>query len=250
MPASHSRAPTWVAGVDGCPAGWLVVLRPTHGKAPPRTLIATTFAEILALPEQPAAIAVDMPIGLPERSGIGGRRSDVEARAKLGGRQSSLFPLPARAAIMETDFRQACTVALQHSDPPRKVSKQMFNLFPKIREIDRLITPELQQRVVECHPEVAFWAMNGERSLDEPKKVKSRPHEPGLELRRSLLATAGFPRPFLVEKHFKSAQAGPDDLLDACACAWTAARFLAGTSHCFPADPPLDPRGLRQEIRA
>lgn len=248
MPARSNTG--WIAGVDGCPAGWLVVLRPLRGQQPPRALIAATFAEILALPEAPAAIAVDMPIGLPERSGIGGRRGDVEARAKLGARQSSLFPLPARAAVMEADFRRACDKAFAHSDPPRKVSKQMFNLFPKIREIDALMTPELQKRVVECHPEVAFWALNDRRPLDEPKKVKSRPHEPGLALRRALLAAAGFPATFLEQKHFKSSEAGPDDLLDACACAWTAARVAQGTSICFPADPPLDARGLRQEIRA
>ncbi len=248
---AHTKPPPdWVAGVDGCPAGWLVVLRPLRSQEPPRAHIAATFAEILALPEAPAAIAVDMPIGLPERSGVGGRPGDSEARAKLGARQSSLFALPARAAVMQQDFRRACEVALLHSDPPRKVSKQMFNLFPKIREIDSLITPELQSRVVECHPEVAFWAMNDQRSLDEPKKVKSRPHEPGLLLRRRLLAAAGFPPDFLANKHFRPSDAGPDDLLDACACAWTAQRVLDGSAHCFPAKPPLDSRGLRQEIRA
>ena len=31
------------------------------------------------------------------------------------------------------------------------------------------------------------------RALDEPKKVKSRPYDPGLALRRRLLIAAGFP---------------------------------------------------------
>ena len=241
---------TWVAGVDGCRAGWIVVLWARDGKVAPQVRIIETFAGVLALPEKPAMIAVDMPIGLPERSGIGGRPADVEARATLGGRQSSLFPLPARAAVMEADYGQACAAALRHSDPPRKVSRQMFNLFPKIREIDRLMTPALQDRVVECHPEVAFWAMNSETALDEPKKVKSRAHEPGLALRRRLLAAAGFPASFLEARPFRASEAGADDLLDACACAWTAGRVLAGTARCFPAEPPLDARGLRQEIRA
>ena len=46
-------------------------------------------------------------------------------------------------------------------------------------------------RVFEVHPELAFWRLNGGRALTEPKKVKSRPYEPGLALRRRLLIAAG-----------------------------------------------------------
>ena len=193
-------AATWVAGVDGCPGGWLVVLRPLGSPAAARSQLVATFAEVLALPEAPALIAVDMPIGLPARSGIGGRRADIEARANLGARQSSVFAVSSRAAVMQAEYRAACAAAFATSDPPRKVSKQCFNLFPKIREIDRLMTPELQSRVLECHPELSFWALNGEASLSEPKKVKSRGHPPGLELRRSLLGAAGYDRSFLVDR--------------------------------------------------
>ena len=239
-----------VAGVDGCRAGWLVVVRPLDGIGRPAVRIVATFAEVLALPEAPSLIAVDIPIGLPERSGIGGRAADIGARAKLGARQSSVFAVPARAAVMETDYGRACAVALLHSEPPRKVSKQTFNLFAKIREVDRLMTPALQARVVECHPETAFWAMNGAAPLALPKKVKSRPNAPGLALRRRLLAGAGWPMDFLATMPFRTADAGPDDLLDACGCAWTALRVLNGAALRFPAAPPLDARGLRQEIWA
>ena len=241
---------TCVAGVDGCRAGWLVVVRPLDGVTAPVARIVATFAEVLALPERPDCIAVDIPIGLPERSGIGGRTADIEARARLGARQSSVFAVPARAAVMATGYAEACAVAQRNSEPPRKVSKQTFNLFPKMREVDALMTPALQARVVECHPEAAFWAMNGEAPLALPKKVKSRPNEPGLDLRRRLLAVAGWPVDFLQANPFRRAEAGADDLLDACACAWTALRVLRGKAHRFPANPPLDARGLRQEIWA
>ncbi len=240
----------WLAGVDGCPAGWLVVLRCLDDAVPLRVRILPKFTDMLTLLEAPVIIAVDMPIGLPERVGTGGRAGDGVARSKLGARQSSLFAVPARAAVMETDYRRACEVAQRHSDPPRKIAKQMFHLFPKIREIDALMTPALQDRVFECHPELAFWAMNGERALDLPKKVKSRPNEPGLALRRRLLAAGGFPVDTLPAPTWRASAAGPDDLLDACACCWTAGRLRAGIAHCFPSDPPLDARGLRQEIRA
>lgn len=248
-PSGTTRRPC-VAGVDACPAGWLVVLANVDGEPEPRARIVPTFAGVLGMPEAPDIIAIDMPIGLPERSGIGGRAADIAARAKLGARQSSLFAVPARAAIMETGYRAACAAALAHSEPPRKVSKQIFNLFPKIREVDALMTPALQARVFECHPETAFWAMNDGTPLGEPKKVKSSPYPAGLALRRNLLSQAGFPEAFLEETRFRRAEAGADDLLDACACAWTALRISRGEALTFPAVPPLDARGLRQEIRA
>ena len=77
-----------------------------------------------------------------------------------------------------------------------KVSRQGFHLFPKIREIDGLLRsrPDLVSRIVEVHPELAFWSLNGECPLAEPKKVKNRPYPPGLALRRALLVRAGLPR--------------------------------------------------------
>ena len=58
--------------------------------------------------------------------------------------------------------RRASEIARKTSDPPRGVSIQAFGIFPKIREIDALLIerPELRRRVVESHPEVAFWRLN------------------------------------------------------------------------------------------
>ncbi|MGF1619206.1 MAG: DUF429 domain-containing protein [Rhodomicrobiaceae bacterium] len=240
---------SFVAGVDGCRTGWVCVLADSASGEPRRAFIARDFAEIVAL-EDVVQIAVDMPIGIPGMAIPGGRGCDTALRAVLGGRQSSVFTVPARAALAEPDYLRACEAAFAHSDPPRKVSKQCFHLFPKIREIDAIITPELQGRVVECHPEGAFWAMNGERALTEPKKVKSRAYPAGLELRRGLLSAAGFPDSFLAERRFRPSQAGEDDFLDACACAWTAGRVLRGEARRFPDAPMTDPRGLRMEIWA
>lgn len=230
-----------VVGVDGCPAGWIAVRwseNLTHH-------LCHSFAEVLAL--EASVIAVDMPIGFPRMSG---RAVERLVRAKLGARQSSVFAVPSRAAIMCTDYRQSCAVNLGHSDPPKKVSKQIFNIFPKMREIDAQITPELQSRIFEVHPELAFWAMNGQRPLELPKKVKSLPDAAGLELRRGLLAGAGFPLSRLPPPSYKRADVGADDLLDACAAAWSARRILDGVSLRLPQEPPCDERGLRMEINA
>jgi predicted RNase H-like nuclease len=235
-----------VAGVDGCRGGWMVAR--LRGRDLTLEVLAS-FTEVMRWTEDCAVVAVDMPIGLPERSGIGGRACDSAARAVLGARQSSLFAVPARDAVMAGDYAAASALALTRSDPPRKVSKQCFNLFPKIREVDAALTPELQLRVVECHPECAFWVLNGRVPLPEPKRVRSQPHLPGLVLRRRLLVDAGIVVP--VDGHpWPRAVAGEDDVLDACACAATAARIRDGVAHRFPGEPPVDRRGLRMEIWA
>ena len=150
---------------------------------------------------------------------------------------------------MAGDYREACAVSLLHSDPPRKVSKQTFMLFPYMREIDALMSPEVQARVHEVHPELSFWTMNDDQPLALPKKVKGRPFEAGLALRRQLLATAGFPVGRLRIMP-GAARAGRDDILDACAAAWSARRIRDGGHLRLPPDPPRDSRGLRMEINA
>jgi predicted RNase H-like nuclease len=152
----------WLAGVDGCSGGWLAAFVRTSGTEA-RVRIVPRFADVLAAPEQPAIVAVDMPIGLPDRTGLGGRAAENCVRPLLGARQSSVFSVPSRAAIYASEYREACGIALTTSEPPRKVSKQLFNIAPKIREVDEALraTPGAADRVFEVHPELAFWRLNG-----------------------------------------------------------------------------------------
>ena len=245
---NRASAEPFVAGADGCPAGWIAVYHPVDRPADARWEIFATFAELCAFTEDFAAVAIDMPIGLPDIATPGGRDADRRARSVLGARQSSVFAVPARATIACTDYRDACDTNLEHSQPPRKIAKQMFYLFAKIREIDAVISPALQDRIIECHPEVAFWALNGAVALGEPKKVKSKPYAPGLDLRRKLLANHGYRAQLLAGPDCPRRLAAPDDLLDACATAWTANRHATGLSQRFPDAPQYDGRGLRMEM--
>jgi predicted RNase H-like nuclease len=239
----------WLAGVDGCRRGWLAAFVHPTGDAI-RVRIEPSFAGILAAPEQPAIVAVDMPIGLPARTSHGGRGPENVVRPLLGQRQSSVFSVPSRSAIAAIDYRQACHVALATSDPPRMVSKQLFMIAPKIREVDAVLRADaaVAARVFEVHPEVAFWRLNGERALGEPKKVKSKPYEPGLVLRRGLLVQAGIPA--TVAGAAAPPGAAADDLVDALACATIARRIHAGLAQPFPQAFERDEFGLPMAIWA
>jgi predicted RNase H-like nuclease len=263
-----SAAAIWLAGVDGCRTGWIVAfLRPSaypgevDAGSPKRICanrkveevrvrIVPRFADVLAAPEAPAVVAVDMPIGLPDRIGPDGRGPERAIRPLLGARQSSVFPVPPRAAIFADDFGAACAAALAASEPPRKVSKQLFMIAPKIREVDECLRrdPRDVARVHEVHPEFAFWRLNGGRALGEPKKVKGVGYAPGLALRRSLLIAAGLPTAIVAAPPPKGA--GADDLLDALACAAIARRLHAGSAQSFPDPPGRDAFGLPVAIWA
>jgi predicted RNase H-like nuclease len=246
---ARSTREIWLAGADGCPAGWIVAFARAD-LSEVRVRLVPRFIDLPAAPEAPSVIAIDIPIGLPERAGYGGRAAENAVRPLLGARQSSVFSVPSRAAIAAQDYREACRIALATSEPPRKVSKQLFMLAPKIREVDAALRAEakLSQRVFEVHPEVAFWRLNGEAALSEPKKVKSRPYEPGLALRRQLLIEAGLPVAAVNAVPPKGA--GPDDLVDALACAAIARRIHAGDALPFPEPPERDAFGLRMAIWA
>jgi len=238
----------WVAGVDGCKAGWIAVLRNLNSPADPRLEMFPAFADVLAFTPHLDIIAVDMPIGLPETIGPCGRGPEKAARKHLGERQSSVFTVPSRAAVYEENYWAACDKAEKTSEPPKKVSKQCFYLFPKVREIDALMTPELEKRVHEVHPELAFWRLNGEAEMSLPKKVKSRTNPAGLDQRRDLLVSKGLPKAFLDQDPPRGC--GRDDLLDAAANSLIAERIFLGEAEPFPKDYGRDERGLRMAIWA
>jgi predicted RNase H-like nuclease len=235
----------WVAGVDGCRAGWIAVLMRANDPHDHRIATAPTLAGIVDAPEQPAVVAVDMPIGLPDRTQGSGRLPEQLIRPLLGGRQSSVFAIPSRRAVEAEDYGEACAMAAATSNPPRKVSRQGFALFPKIREIDALLRarPDLVSRMYEVHPELAFWALNGSQALGQPKKVKGTPYGPGMALRRELLARSGLLPEALIHA-VPPPGAAQDDLLDALAGLTVALDIARGGGQSFPDPPGRDAHGL------
>ncbi len=233
----------WIAGVDGCKAGWIAVLLDMSGQEAPFFRVFTRWSDLLAGPPVPALIAVDMPIGLPDRITGSGRGPEQAVRALLGERQSSVFSIPSRGAVHAADYSEVCRLALATSEPPRKVSKQGFHLFPRIREIDVLLrkAPDWRERIFETHPELAFRTIRG-APLVHPKKIKGVVNPAGMAERRALLLAAGLPVEIVHTKPPRGAAA--DDALDALAALVVARHIAAGRGKPFPDPPGRDSHGL------
>ena len=243
-----------IAGVDGCKAGWIAVTLTPGGE--PAAAVFTTFAELVDSLPADAVIAVDMPIGLPDITRKGGRGPEMLVRPLLGQRQSSVFSIPSRAAVYAAveafttvelwyeAHRKASAAARTTSEPPRGVSIQAFGIFPKIREIDALLRarPELGRRVIESHPEVAFWRLNGGQAMRLPKKVKGQVNPAGMAERRALLCSLGLPRDFLDMRRRAGRQ--PTISSTRAALLFIAARHARGEAQPFPDPPGIDAHGV------
>ena len=182
-----------VAGVDGCKRGWVAVVLIDGRFREARLLegVEASFAELADMKR----IAIDVPIG------YGPREADDLARALVGG--SSVFSIPERERF-EAPFAEG-----------GGISAQSHALGERIRHVTALAARD--DRLREVHPELCFTAMNGMKRLRYRKKS----------------AGGAFERLGLLRTHGNNIDPGTlgsvatiplDDLLDAAACAWTAAR--------------------------
>jgi len=238
-----ARRPAFAMGLDGCPGGWIGVMADMNGIEALRVGFFASFAEALDTGAQ--IIAVDMPIGLPERpepDGLGGRACERAAKAMLGARRSSIFPTPLRAAFEGRTRAEAD--ALNRAAGGKGVAAQSFALFKKILEIDAAMTPLLEGCVFETHPETTIAALTGAPAIHSKKTPEGRAE------RLALLAAHGLAANLFEPHPFRKAQAAPDDLIDAGLCLLTAQRIAAGAALYVPEDPPRDARGLRMAIWA
>src|SRR3989440_4245779 len=196
-------------GVDGCRAGW--VAASDRGAR-----VYPTFAEIVA--QRFDLMLIDVPIGLLQ---AGPRHCDLQARNMLGARRSSVFPAPWRRLLRARRYGRQCSI-------------QLWNILHKIREVDEAMTPRLQRRVREAHPEVSFALLNGAPLLFAKKSADGEAERRGL-LSSIFGEIRGVPG------------AARDDVLDAYALLWSARRARRGKARVLGGNE-RDARGLKCEI--
>ncbi len=232
-----------VAGVDGCRGGWYAVLWDTEENRFSGSVLPD-FKSVLAFSEGAQMIAIDIPIGLLDHALPGGRVCDVYARKLLHpNRMSSVFSPPVRKTLDAETYAEALALNRDSSHHDRGLSKQCFGILPKIRDVDQLMTPELQRKVSEVHPELSFLALNENFPLRRAKRTPE-----GRAERLELLVRGGF-APLLAQLLGTRVEgAAADDLLDACAACWSARRMAEGAAVRLPPEPHRDARGLCMQI--
>lgn len=224
---------TRVLGVDGARGGWVaasVEVDRTTGRAADVSFRA--LADIAAaLATDAAAVAVDMPIGLPDS---GRRECDLLAKALLGRAHSRVFLTPPRAVLDAADYADAGQVHRRLVDG-RGLSVQTWNLVPRIREVDAVAG---DPRLVEVHPELSFAALAGQ--------VLASKHTAAGRAQRLAVLRAWVPG--LGDYIALPAGLVVVDALDALAAAWSATRWVAGVARSLPEHPPVDGRGRPMRI--
>jgi predicted RNase H-like nuclease len=233
-----------VAGLDGCRAGWvLATVQATpaeNGRIPPVEIRVVDGLETVVddlASRRLVAAGIDIPIGLPP---AGPRACDVAARRMLGARRSTIFPSPARAVLAADGYDEACALSREASG--KAISKQTFNILPKIREVDRLLAPAIAvgAHLFEMCPELSFAVLTG-----SPMRHAKRTAEGRAERQAALHRVFGDVDDLAQRP---PAGAAADDVLDALVGAWTARRFVNGAHLQLGGD--VDETGLRMQIIA
>jgi predicted RNase H-like nuclease len=150
-----------------------------------------------------------------------------------------VFAAPIRPVLDCPTYGDARALLASMGGP--SMSAQSFGIVPAVRAVDAVMTPELERRVVEVHPELTFDCLGGGRRLP-PKR------DPAGELaRQALLREWRCDLVDSVPSRLSGIGIPMDDALDALACAWTAGRWAAGTAEVL-GEGTRDTRGLRARI--
>ena len=216
-----------VLGVDGWKGRWVVA------RADGRRLewhVRDEFADIVR--DWPGVtVAVDMPIATTD----GPRTVDEAARAWLRahrGPWQSIFLTPTTAVVSAREAGRTHAEAMAGRPPGTPgTSIQAWHLIPAMLQVRDAIRAHPQAVVIEAHPECSF------RAMDERIGLASKKTGRGAGERLRALS-----RDFDVDLAAAPADVPVDDLLDACAVAWTAARHDRGATFTLPEGATEAPR--------
>ena len=239
-------------GVDGCPAGWLSVGLGGSDNDGYEVARFDTFQELIQHYSSATLILVDIPIGLNE-SGPEERQCDMEARGRLKHHKSSVFRVPVRKAVHQKTREAAAKVeqelTKEESGKGKSIGSTAWGIVPKIAEVDRFMIKnvDMHEKVREVHPEILFWALNGEEDMRCSKKTLQ-----GFYDRMTVLRKVERRADAILEHALpltcNPKVVGGDDILDALAAAVTARLGYPDKLATLPENPPTDARGLPMEM--
>ena len=222
-----------IAGVDGCRMGWVMVRRDEQGR-----FDGPVIRQYLDGLPRTDLVLIDIPIGLPDS---GRRECDMAARSMLGPRRDAVFTGARRPLLYMPDRESAHAWGMRQDG--LGVNIFLWSILPKVREVDAWITRERNRTFREGHPELSFCAAAG-RPMGHSKTSQQGQGE-------RLDVLASFVDRTMVLRWLEQAHGGAatDDVLDALALCWSAARLALACHRILPSGhPPQDSRGLPMEM--
>jgi predicted RNase H-like nuclease len=230
-------------GIDGCPAGWISI---QAGEQFGWTIeLFHTIQDLWDIHSNSNLILIDIPIGLKDDGGIP-RLNDSAARKYLTSKRSScIFPTPCRKALYSSNYKEANDINKELTG--KGLSKQSWNICPKIREMDKFLQKNYKAREVfiESGPELSYSILNNNKPMDYYKKTRE-----GMRERLSILKSyskSNFNPLDIGLKKYKRKDVSKDDIMDA----WILAiRASGGKSnlHIIPENIEYDSTGLPMRI--
>ena len=129
----------------------------------------------------------------------------------------------------------------------RKISKQVWHISRKIKEVDDLIAahPTAIENIREAHPEICFWALAGKEPMVHYKKRPEGQAERFTVLKKIFGQSSAVIKTAL--DRYTPKQLGFDDIHDALVNAVTASR-LDASMETLPPEPERDRLGLPMQM--
>lgn len=153
-------------GIDGCKSGWIVTEIDENRNYD--IFHIEKVEELVLRIDDYFLILIDIPIGFADTCY---RKCDILARKILDKRAYSIFLVPSKKALLESNYKEACEI--NYKIMGKKFSKQIWNIKNKIIELNNLLKKySLHGKIRESHPEICFWAFNNKIPCKYSKKTK------------------------------------------------------------------------------
>ena len=229
------------AGIDGCKLGWILISF-DEGEEVYKALESTE--DLKDAFETYDRILVDMPIGLEDEMYT--RECDALLRKKLGAEySSSVFTPPIRPALHAPSYAEANMISYEYTE--KKLSLQAWNITPKIRLLDQLLTAneDFKTKVLESHPELLYQHLNDGMIFQKKNLKKGIRHRLGLIVDEEPVADDFFRD---IKEEYRRSDIGEDDIVDAMVLALYAKRSISKDLKTLPPEVEYDSEGLPKAI--
>lgn len=229
------------AGIDGCKIGWILI---SFDEGEENYQAIETDEDLKKAFETYDRIFIDMPIGLEEEEYT--RECDAQLRKKLGAEySSSVFTPPIRPALHAPSYAEANMISYEYTE--KKLSLQAWNITPKIRLLDQLLTAneEFKEKVMESHPELLYQHLNDGMIFQKKNLKKGIRHRLGLIVDEEPIADDFFRD---IKEEYRRSDIGEDDIVDAFVLALYAKWSKDNPIQTLPAEKEYDSEGLPKAV--